>query len=67
MKGLLKLAKKAGRLTGVLGRYDGGAPTRARKVRLAATGLIVALLVWAGLPEPVAEAALELLEALVAE
>ena len=64
--GLKSILKVAGRLTGVLGRLDSGAPVTNRRARLAASAaaLIAALLIWGGIPEPVAHAAAEFLEAL---
>lgn len=56
---IAKIALKAtGALTGVLGTTTKGTAVKARKTRLAASvgALLVALLSWAGLPEPVATA-----------
>ena len=60
--GFLTIAKialrGAGALTGVLGTNTQGKPVKGRKSRLAASvaALLVALLSWAGVPEPVATA-----------
>jgi len=64
---LLKLAKLAGKVSGVLGTDDAGVPVRRRTIRLAATALIGALLVWAGVDPDVAAAVGDLLAALLAE
>ena len=56
---IAKIALKAtGALTGVLGTNTQGTAVKARKTRLAASvgALLIALLSWAGLPEPVATA-----------
>tara|TARA_R110000765_G_scaffold67804_2_gene130944 strand:- start:274 stop:516 length:243 start_codon:yes stop_codon:yes gene_type:complete len=53
-----KALKAAGALTGVLGTKASGQPVKARKSRMAASvaALLVALLSWGGIPEPVAVA-----------
>ena len=62
---ILKVAKFAGRLSGVLGAaHIEDVPPRGRKIRLAATALVVALLVWAGVDPDVAAAVGHLVEAL---
>lgn len=56
---IAKMSLKAiGAVTGVLGTNTQGRPVKARKSRLLASiaALLVALMSWAGLPEPVAEA-----------
>ena len=65
LRGIVKAAKFAGRLSGVLGaEHIEDPPVRARKIRLAVTALVAALLVWAGVDPDVAAAVGELIEAL---
>lgn len=64
---MLNLLKQAGAVTGILKDSATEAATGHRSVRLAATALVVALLVWAGVDADVAAAVGSLLESLTAE
>ena len=66
MKALIKEAlKAAARATGALGSTSDGNPTKARKSRLAVSGLIVAVLVDIGLETHIAEALVDFLMAVL--
>ena len=64
--GLRSILAAAGRVTGVLSRYDSGEPVTGRRARLVASAaaLIGALMIWGGIPQPVAQAAAEFIEVL---
>ena len=64
MRGLIQIV---GRISGVVATSESGSPVGARKLRLTATALVVALLAWAGLPESVAVPLGEFLAELVAQ